>query len=100
MSPTPMARWAADLSRLQEMSGFIRFAMLKCVNVPGKYISMTTWADEPSFRAWTTSSQFKASHGGGKSEGQPEQASKRPGMMGMLDGPPSPEMFETVTITE
>jgi hypothetical protein len=42
----------------------------------------------------------QASHGGGKDKEGAPVASKRPPVMSMLEGPPSPEFFETVTVTE
>jgi heme-degrading monooxygenase HmoA len=61
-------------------------------NVPGKYISQTTWENKAAFENWTQSSQFRASHGEGNS--------KRPSVGTMLEGPPSPELYESVTVTE
>ncbi|GLC33318.1 hypothetical protein PLESTB_000346300 [Pleodorina starrii] len=98
--------WKSRESHLKEMPGFVRFAMLRCENVPGKYISQTYWQTKEDFQAWTKSSQFAASHGssssssgGGSGHGEGQQ-SKRPNTMSMLEGPPSPELFTTVTVTE
>ncbi|PNH08572.1 hypothetical protein TSOC_004874 [Tetrabaena socialis] len=141
--------WKTRESRLKQMTGFVRFAMLKCENVPGKYVSQTYssllirrreavgWPhvsqprsfssqrsliakckklagggalgallkkSKEDFENWTNSSQFQASHGGGSSGGgsgeQAAAASKRPNTMAMLEAPPSPEFYSSVTITE
>ncbi|EFJ44621.1 hypothetical protein VOLCADRAFT_106286 [Volvox carteri f. nagariensis] len=103
--------WKTRESRLKQMPGFVRFAMLRCENVPGKYISQaaleccegggTYWQSKEDFQNWTKSSQFAASHGGGSGgSGSGSGESKRPNTMTMLEGPPSPELFSTVTITE
>jgi len=87
--------WKSRESHLKEMPGFMRFAMLKCTNVPGKYVSQTTWSSKEHFEAWTKSSQFQSSH-----SKPSESKNNRPSVMTMLEGPPAPELFETVTITE
>ena len=61
-------------------------------NESGKYISQTTWDSKDAFINWTQSSQFSASHN--------EKDSKRPSVGTMLEGPPSPQMFSSVTVTE
>ncbi|GFR47327.1 hypothetical protein Agub_g9016 [Astrephomene gubernaculifera] len=96
------AVWKSRESRLKQMPGFVRFAMLKCENVPGKYISQSTWESKEAFEGWTRSSQFAASHGsssGGSGHGA-SSSNQRPSTMSLLEGPPSPELFTTVTITE
>mmetsp|Transcript_6176 Transcript_6176/g.13446 ORF Transcript_6176/g.13446 Transcript_6176/m.13446 type:complete len:153 (+) Transcript_6176:20-478(+) len=87
--------WKSRESHLKEMPGFIRFAMMKCTNIPGKYVSETHWANKAAFENWAKSSQFQASHA------QPLQGAqtKRPNTMAMLEGPPAPEFYETVTTT-
>jgi heme-degrading monooxygenase HmoA len=62
-------------------------------NVPNKYISQSTWESEEAFRGWTQSQQFNKAHGEG-------QGNKRPNVGTMLEGPPSPEFFSSVTMTE
>ncbi|KAG2490185.1 hypothetical protein HYH03_011313 [Edaphochlamys debaryana] len=88
--------WRSRESRLKQMPGFVRFAMLRCENKPGKYISQTYWADKESFENWTKSSQFQASHSSNNSSGQ----GGRPATMTMLEAPPSPEFYSAVTVTE
>eukprot|EP00879_Flechtneria_rotunda_P001147 GHRR01001292.1.p1 GENE.GHRR01001292.1~~GHRR01001292.1.p1 ORF type:complete len:152 (+),score=27.74 GHRR01001292.1:145-600(+) len=85
--------WKSRESHLKEMPGFVRFALLKCENVPNKYISQSTWESGDAFKAWTQSQQFNKAHGQG-------EGNKRPGIAQMLDGPPSPEFFSSVTMTE
>lgn len=62
--------WLSRESRLNELPGFVSFHMLKGPEEEGTilYASHTVWQDEESFRAWTRSEQFRASHaraGGG-----------------------------------
>eukprot|EP00882_Tetradesmus_deserticola_P006157 GHRQ01006482.1.p1 GENE.GHRQ01006482.1~~GHRQ01006482.1.p1 ORF type:complete len:143 (+),score=38.08 GHRQ01006482.1:91-519(+) len=85
--------WKSRESHLKEMPGFVRFALLKCSNVPNKYISQSTWESEEAFKSWTQSQQFSKAHGEGK-------GNKRPNVGAMLEGPPSPEFFSSVTVTE
>ncbi|KAG2441181.1 hypothetical protein HXX76_004033 [Chlamydomonas incerta] len=110
--------WKSRESRLKSMPGFIRFAMLKCDNVPGKYVSQSTWESKDAFEAWTKSGAFAASHGSSSSgssgssgqghghghgqggHGQGQSGNKRPTTMEMLEQPPAPEFYSTVTITE
>eukprot|EP00878_Enallax_costatus_P035678 GHUV01039873.1.p1 GENE.GHUV01039873.1~~GHUV01039873.1.p1 ORF type:complete len:109 (-),score=23.48 GHUV01039873.1:910-1236(-) len=87
--------WKSRESHLKEMPGFVRFALLKCSNVEHKYISQTTWESEEAFRNWTQSKQFSQSHGERNTSGD-----KRPSVGAMLEGPPSPEFYQSVTITE
>ncbi|PNW80311.1 hypothetical protein CHLRE_07g312300v5 [Chlamydomonas reinhardtii] len=115
--------WKSRESRLKSMPGFVRFSMLKCDNVPGKYVSQSTWESKEAFEAWTKSGAFAASHGSSGSSssgssssghgqgghghghgqgghGQGQSGNKRPSTMEMLEQPPAPEFYSTVTITE
>ncbi|KAG2450250.1 hypothetical protein HYH02_004762 [Chlamydomonas schloesseri] len=109
--------WKSRESRLKSMPGFVRFSMLKCDNIPGKYVSQSTWESKEAFEAWTKSSAFAASHGSSSSSssssgghghghgsgghGQSAQGgNKRPTTMEMLEAPPAPEFYSTVTMTE
>eukprot|EP00877_Chromochloris_zofingiensis_P010791 jgi/Chrzof1/5966/Cz16g22010.t1 len=69
-------------------------------NVPGKYISQTYWASQDAFQQWTQSQQFRSSHGDKAGPNGDKSSSKRPNVMTMLEGPPSPEFFTSVTMTE
>ena len=44
------------------MPGFIRNEVLKPTKRGDPYIVLTYWQDEPSFRAWTESDEFKQGH--------------------------------------
>ena len=44
------------------MPGFIRNEVLKPTKPGDPYIVLTYWQDEPSFRAWTESDEFKQGH--------------------------------------
>ncbi|KAG1663129.1 hypothetical protein FOA52_000651 [Chlamydomonas sp. UWO 241] len=46
--------WVTRESRLKQMPGFMRFAMLRCTNVAGKYVSETHWATEADFKNWAS----------------------------------------------
>ncbi|WIA19169.1 hypothetical protein OEZ85_003815 [Tetradesmus obliquus] len=89
--------WKNRESHLKEMPGFVRFALLKCSNVPNKYISQSTWESEEAFRGWTQSQQFSKAHGEADKD---KGGSKRPNVGAMLEGPPAPEFFSSVTMTE
>jgi heme-degrading monooxygenase HmoA len=58
------ALWLNRESRLHELPGFVEFHMLKGPEDDGHrlYASHTVWESEETFRAWTTSDQFRASH--------------------------------------
>jgi heme-degrading monooxygenase HmoA len=58
--------WRTRESRLAELPGFVSFAMLRGPEAETHtlYASHTVWDDESSFRAWTRSEQFRASHRG------------------------------------
>ena len=66
-------RWADRKSRLANLPGFRYFSLLRRVDggdPPSEaddknYISMTVWADRPSFNEWRTGEAFKEAHGGG-----------------------------------
>jgi heme-degrading monooxygenase HmoA len=56
--------WRGRNSRLDELPGFVQFHLLRgpTTETHTLYASHTVWADEASFRAWTTSEQFRAVH--------------------------------------
>lgn len=56
--------WLSRESHLQDMDGFVSFHMLIGPEEDGRilYASHTVWQSEDHFRAWTTSTQFRASH--------------------------------------
>ena len=55
--------WKERDSYLQEVPGFVQFALLRG-DVEGEYISHSTWADRDAFLAWTQSESFRRAHSG------------------------------------
>ena len=80
--------WANRDSHLKSVPGFQSFALMKGPERDDHvlYVSHTLWADEASFRGWTTSAAFRAAHGGAKSSGH------------MYLEPPELEIFEAVQV--
>jgi heme-degrading monooxygenase HmoA len=56
--------WKNRVSRLDEMSGFLVFHLLKGAEFEDHilYVSHTVWASKADFTAWTASEQFRAAH--------------------------------------
>ncbi|HLH11046.1 MAG TPA: antibiotic biosynthesis monooxygenase [Methylovirgula sp.] len=56
--------WKNRVSRLEEMSGFVVFHLLRGPEYEDHilYVSHTIWASEEAFLAWTRSEQFRAAH--------------------------------------
>jgi heme-degrading monooxygenase HmoA len=56
--------WKSRVSRLDEMSGFVAFRLLKGPEYDDHilYVSHTVWASKEDFTAWTASEQFRAAH--------------------------------------
>lgn len=75
--------WKGRSSYLQDVPGFLHFALLRG-DQPGEYVSHSTWASREAFLAWTKSESFVASH---------RQAGS---MMGVLNGPPVVRMYDSV----
>ena len=75
--------WAKRQSYLEEVPGFVRFALLRG-DEPGAYISHTTWESREAFDAWTGSEAFRKAHAQART---PE---------GVLQGPPRLRLFEAV----
>jgi heme-degrading monooxygenase HmoA len=74
--------WKNRDTYLKDVPGIIRFALLRG-DTSGEYISHSTWESRDAFMAWMQSPAFAAGHRGGS-------------LMGVLEGPPSPKMFEAV----
>ena len=55
------ARWRNRTSYLDQVPGFVHFALLKGDN-PGEYVSHSMWASREAFMAWTKSENFAAGH--------------------------------------
>jgi heme-degrading monooxygenase HmoA len=53
--------WRERDTYLDEVPGFVRFALLK--GEGGVYISHSTWENEAAFEAWTESEAFRKAHG-------------------------------------
>ena len=66
--------WKERESYLNEVPGFVHFALLKA-DAQGEYISHSTWESREAFAAWVNSEAFAKGHRQGS-------------LMGVLDGPP------------
>jgi heme-degrading monooxygenase HmoA len=75
-------RWRGRETYLNEVPGFVHFALLKG-DEPGEYISHSTWVNRDAFVAWTKSEAFAAGHRQGN-------------VAGIVDGPPHVKLYETV----
>lgn len=78
--------WRERDSYLKEVPGVIRFALLRG-DSEGEYISLSTWESRDAFFAWMQSPAFAAGHRGSS-------------MMGILESPPHPKMFEALLAEE
>jgi heme-degrading monooxygenase HmoA len=78
--------WAERETHLDQVPGFVRFALLRGDN-PGEYISHSTWEDRAAFVAWTESDAFRKGHSG-------------PSLMGILQGPPQVALYEAAVMQE
>jgi heme-degrading monooxygenase HmoA len=74
--------WRNRRSYLEEVPGFVSFALLKGDN-EGEYVSQTTWESRDAFLAWTRSEAFAAGHRQGS-------------LAGVLEGPPVVRLYEAV----
>jgi heme-degrading monooxygenase HmoA len=77
------AHWRKRESFLEEVPGFVRFALLRS-DEPGSYISHSTWESRQAFEDWTQSEAFRKAHAQART---PE---------GVLQGPPRLQLFEAV----
>jgi len=75
--------WRKRETYLQQVPGFLRFALLRG-DEPGEYVSHSTWQGRAAFEAWTRSDAFRRAHAQART---PE---------GVLAGPPRLETFEAV----
>lgn len=76
--------WKRRESYLQDVPGFVQFALLRG-DAPGEYISHSTWESREAFVAWTQSEAFVKGHRQGS-------------LAGMLQGPPQLKTFEAVLV--
>lgn len=69
MGPQFEDRWRNRKSFLDQVPGFVHFALLKGDNA-GEYISHSTWHSREAFDAWTRSEAFAAGHRQGSVQGE------------------------------
>ena len=74
--------WKSRDTHLRDVSGIIRFALLRG-DAEGEYISHSTWASREAFVAWTQSEAFTAGHRQGS-------------LAGILAGPPQVRLYDAV----
>lgn len=77
-------RWRERKTYLDQVPGFIEFALLRC-DTAGEYISHSIWESRTAFEAWTRSEAFTAGHRQGS-------------MQGILAGHPEAKLYERVLI--
>ncbi len=75
--------WRKRETYLDEVPGFVRFALLRGDD-PGAYISHSTWESREAFEAWTRSEAFRKAHAQART---PD---------GVLTGHPRLQTFEAV----
>lgn len=78
--------WRERESHLDQVPGFLRFALLRG-EAEGEYISHSTWEDRDAFLAWMESDSFRKGHAG-------------PSLMGILQGPPKVSLYEAAVTQE
>lgn len=80
--------WRERDSHLNEMEGFVEFALLKGPEAEDHtlYASHTVWETEAHFQAWTTSDAFRKAHAGAGSSRE------------IYLGPPQFEGFQSVQV--
>ena len=76
--------WRERQSYLQDVPGFVQFALLRA-DAPGEYISHTTWESRQAFIGWTQSEAFVAGHRQGS-------------LAGILEGPPQLKTYEAAIV--
>jgi heme-degrading monooxygenase HmoA len=79
------ARWRERDSYLNEVPGFVHFALLKggSDGATTEYASHTTWRSRADFDAWTQSDHFRQAHAQGS-------------VQGLLAGHPVVSLYESV----
>jgi heme-degrading monooxygenase HmoA len=60
-APEFEAAWQNRESYLQQVPGFVRFALLRG-DEPGEYISHSTWESRDDFLGWARSDAFRRAH--------------------------------------
>ena len=74
--------WKTRESYLQEVPGFLHFALLKA-ETPGEYVSHSTWENRQAFVDWVNSEAFVKGHRQGS-------------LAGILEGPPVIKTFDAI----
>ncbi len=74
--------WRKRESYLNEVTGFVRFALLRSEG-SGEYISHSTWESRTAFEAWTESPAFVAGH-------------RQSSLSSVLVGPPQISLYDAV----
>lgn len=77
--------WRTRESYLQDVPGFVQFALLRG-DEEGDYISHTTWESREAFLGWAQSDAFRRAHGAG---GPPE---------GVVVGHPRARFYQAVLV--
>lgn len=77
--------WVTRDSYLASVPGFIQFALLKG-DLPGEYVSHSTWDAREHFEAWTKSESFQKAH------------QSRPAAQAVLDEHPHAAFYEAVLV--
>lgn len=77
------AHWRQRESFLDEVPGFLRFALLRG-DEAGEYISHSVWESRAAFETWTESEAFRKAHAQARTPA------------GILQGPPRLRLFEAV----
>lgn len=60
--------WKERETHLQEVPGFVRFALLRG-DEAGEYVSHSTWESREAFLGWAQSDAFRKAHGSPMPEG-------------------------------
>jgi len=76
--------WRERETHLQEVPGFVQFALLRADD--GEFISHSTWESRDAFVAWTESEQFARGHRQGSPMGE------------ILAGPPQLRTYEAAIV--
>ncbi len=77
-------QWKNRESYLQEVPGFVEFALLKG-DAAGEYVSHSVWQSRAAFDAWTKSESFVKGHRQGS-------------LSGVLETHPFVKLFESVIV--
>ena len=97
-------RFAARAGEVEKVDGFESFDLLRPTEGTDRYLVVTKWRDDASFRAWLSSEAFTRGHGGGGGTAGGEASSSEQGHGSGQDRPGGPAAvgselwgFEVVT---